>query len=51
LDYQLIAEGVETKEQASIINDLDCQIAQGYFYSKPLPSDKIPELFDVNFFA
>ena len=51
LDYQLIAEGVETKEQASIINDLDCQIAQGFFYSKPLPSDKIPELFDVDFFA
>jgi diguanylate cyclase (GGDEF)-like protein len=49
LDYQLVAEGVETKEQALIMHGLGCQIIQGYFFSRPVSSDKIPALFDVDF--
>lgn len=49
LDYQLIAEGVETKEQALIMYALGCNIIQGYFFSRPVPSDKIPELIDFDF--
>lgn len=35
LDMGLVAEGVETKEEGSILLNLGCEIAQGYYYSKP----------------
>lgn len=37
--YQLhtIAEGVETEQQAKALNDLGCDMLQGYYFSKPLP--------------
>ncbi|MCK5190326.1 MAG: EAL domain-containing protein, partial [Methylococcales bacterium] len=49
LDYKLVAEGVETKNQALIMHGLGCHIIQGYFFSRPVPSDKIPALIDVDF--
>ncbi len=36
LGYETVAEGVEYKEQAEMLRDLGCDIAQGYLYSKPL---------------
>jgi diguanylate cyclase (GGDEF)-like protein len=33
----VVAEGVDTPEQAKYLHELGCQIAQGYFYSKPMP--------------
>ncbi|MBI9098799.1 MAG: EAL domain-containing protein [Spirochaetaceae bacterium] len=36
LKLQLIAEGVETEEQAQFLKDLECDEVQGYLYSKPL---------------
>ncbi|MGN0666917.1 MAG: EAL domain-containing protein [Huintestinicola sp.] len=32
----LVAEGVETKEQAEFLYDCGCNIAQGYYYSRPI---------------
>lgn len=51
LDYQLVAEGVETKEQALIMHSLGCQVIQGYFFSPPVSSDKLPALIDVDFLS
>ena len=42
IGLDIIAEGVETSEQAQFLNDCGCNSAQGYFYSKPIP----PEDFD-----
>ena len=39
LNMQIIAEGVETQEQINFLIDNNCNIAQGYYFSKPL--DKI----------
>lgn len=36
LSVDIVAEGVETKEQADILRDLNCQYAQGYYIQKPL---------------
>jgi len=43
LNLQVVAEGVETQEQAEILTSLGCDIAQGYFYSKPVVADEITQ--------
>ena len=37
LDLKVVAEGVETDEQLTLLKSLDCEVAQGYFFSRPLP--------------
>lgn len=41
LDIQIVAEGVETQEELTLINELGCHSIQGYFYSKPKPLSEI----------
>lgn len=41
LNYQVIAEHVETKEQKEKQEELGCCIYQGYFYSLPVPLDEL----------
>ena len=36
----VIAEGVETEEQLLALKDLGCDLAQGYFFSRPVPGDE-----------
>jgi diguanylate cyclase (GGDEF)-like protein len=44
LGMDTTAEGVETLEQLQRVRLEGCTEVQGYFYSKPLPGGKIPEL-------
>ncbi|NOT48883.1 MAG: EAL domain-containing protein [Acidobacteria bacterium] len=44
MEISTIAEGVETEEQASELTQLGCDFAQGYFYAKPLPPDRVTTL-------
>lgn len=37
LGLSVIAEGVEDKEQLTILGNLNCEMYQGYHYSKPVP--------------
>lgn len=39
LGMEVIAEGVETEEEAQKLRDLNCRAAQGFWFSKPLPSE------------
>lgn len=48
LEMPVIAEGVETKEQASFLNSLGCESAQGYFYAKPMPVSEYEKLVYQN---
>lgn len=41
LGYVTVAEGVETKTQAKWLNDINCDLAQGYLFSRPLPPEEI----------
>lgn len=38
LGVTAIAEGVETSDQAAALHALDCHVAQGYHFSRPLPA-------------
>lgn len=41
LEMCCIAEGVETIVQLDCLKELQCKMAQGYFFSRPLPEDKL----------
>lgn len=40
IGLDLVAEGVETKEQAQFLYDSGCRVAQGFYYSKPVTVDE-----------
>ena len=42
LDLRVVAEGVETSEVYDLLRDLECDVAQGYHLSRPLPADDVP---------
>lgn len=41
LRLEVIAEGVETKEQADYLLQQDCFLMQGYYFSRPIPPEEI----------
>jgi len=47
LGKDIVAEGNETKAQASIIHEMGAQYGQGYLYSKPVPADQALDLLKV----
>jgi CheY-like chemotaxis protein len=42
LHLQVVAEGVEDLETWDTLAHLDCDVAQGYYLSRPLPASEIP---------
>lgn len=48
LGVQLVAEGVETVKQLEFLRKNNCDIIQGYYFSKPLPSDEFEAKLDAN---
>ncbi len=48
LAIPIIAEGVETVEQADFLKSIGCNYIQGYLYSKPLPQDEYVKLISAN---
>ncbi|MBA6397579.1 bifunctional diguanylate cyclase/phosphodiesterase [Colwellia sp. BRX10-4] len=47
LGLQVIAEGVETSAQLRSLTENDCDIIQGYYFSKPIPETKLMEFIDT----
>lgn len=43
LDLKVIAEGIETAEQAAFLKELDCEQGQGYYFAKPCAAEKVFE--------
>ena len=43
LEMNIVAEGVETLEQANELAEMGCDFFQGFYYSKPIPGDAFIE--------
>jgi diguanylate cyclase (GGDEF)-like protein len=41
LRKQTVAEGIETAAQLAFLKSLGCDVAQGYFFSRPIPADEL----------
>ena len=46
LQIDVVAEGVETLEQADELARLGCVHAQGYYFARPMPAPAVADLFD-----
>jgi len=46
LGLQVIAEGVETSAQLRSLTENDCDIIQGYYFSRPIPEDELFEFLE-----
>jgi len=44
LGLKVVAEGIESQEQLTILTDLQCDYAQGYLMGKPMPSELLLSL-------
>ena len=44
LGLRVVAEGVESRASASVLAAIGCDLAQGFYYSPPVPADQIPAL-------
>ena len=46
LDMKVIAEGVETREQADFLKENGCDFFLGYYFSRPVPQDQFEALLE-----
>ena len=48
LEMKMIAEGVETVEQADFLHDQGCSEMQGYYFYKPMTAEEYEKLSENN---
>lgn len=51
LNLKVIAEGVENEAQMSFLRERQCDEIQGYYFSKPLPSEEVAAKLRANYLA
>jgi diguanylate cyclase (GGDEF)-like protein len=51
LGLVVVAEGVETEQQFEVLRSLDCDFAQGFLFSRPVPASELRALFGLRLSA
>lgn len=46
LGIETVAEGVETKEQVEFLRGIGCDVAQGFYFAKPMPMSEFDALLE-----
>ena len=46
LGLKVLSEGVETKEQAEFLAENSCDMAQGYWFYRPMPIEEFVEILN-----
>ena len=49
MGLECIAEGVETEEQVQLLADNKCNLAQGFYFDRPLPMEEFETRFDKKY--
>jgi EAL domain-containing protein (putative c-di-GMP-specific phosphodiesterase class I) len=44
LRLSVLAEGVESASQLELLRKMGCDMAQGYYFSRPVPAERMAEL-------
>jgi EAL domain-containing protein (putative c-di-GMP-specific phosphodiesterase class I) len=48
LGLETVAEGVETAEEAGLLREMQCDLAQGWYFGRPAPADEIPRMLSAD---
>lgn len=48
MGIEVVAEGIETAEQAELLREWGCRYTQGYFYHRPMPAKEFATLCGFN---
>jgi EAL domain-containing protein (putative c-di-GMP-specific phosphodiesterase class I) len=44
LGMDVVAEGIETREQHELLREMGCRYGQGFYYARPMPAEDVTEL-------
>jgi EAL domain-containing protein (putative c-di-GMP-specific phosphodiesterase class I) len=44
INLDVIIEGVESLDQVTLLKEMECNVIQGYYFSRPLPVDEVEDL-------
>jgi EAL domain-containing protein (putative c-di-GMP-specific phosphodiesterase class I) len=51
LRLRVVAEGVETRGQLSLLKNAGCDLVQGFYFSRPLPPEEFEALIEKDLAA